>query len=110
MNKMPERYTIRYDPYGYADGIELEGMTVMHLIAGSMANEQHAGEIVETLNRLRPGSVVVPVEVLRRAVEALEEIPTDANCLNCPVVQDGALAYAALRPYLTATADGEVQP
>lgn len=43
-------YSLRKDEYGYADGIERDGYTVLHLRPGTERNQQEAVNIVEILN------------------------------------------------------------
>ncbi len=44
------QWTIRRDAQGYAAAIELNGITVLHLIPGTERNENHAETVVAILN------------------------------------------------------------
>jgi len=51
---IPHIYTVRRDIHGFADGIECDGWTVLHLTAGSVLNRENAEAIVALLNQAVP--------------------------------------------------------
>lgn len=73
-------YTIRRDPFGYAEAIERDGYTLLHLNTGTERNEEEVEGIVDRLNGM-PGPskssmglmLDKGLERVREAIEAIED-------------------------------------
>jgi len=46
-------YCVGRDPYGYAKSIDCDGRTVLHLVNGSVRNEEEVESVVAALNLLK---------------------------------------------------------
>ena len=46
------RFSVQRNIFGYADGIGIDGYTVLHLVPGTTRNQHNAQKIVDWLNGL----------------------------------------------------------
>lgn len=71
------QYKVERDQHGFAQAISRNGQWIIHLVPGTMFNEQNADEVVAELNR----KVVAPTieELPKRFIEFLCEIASDRD-------------------------------
>jgi hypothetical protein len=70
-------YCVGRDPYGYAKSIDYDGRTVLHLVNGSVRNEEEVESVVSALNLLKEIQAALDSFVESVHFEFPNEIPDD---------------------------------